>query len=81
MTITAALATSMPTSITLVATSTSASPEAKRAIAACLSRACIWPWRTSTVKSRNSVAARRLASSVAARAWSFSDSETSGQTT
>ena len=39
--ITVALATSIPTSITLVATSTAVFPDAKRSIAACFSRAAI----------------------------------------
>ena len=53
----------------------------KRAIARAFSAAGIWPWRTSTVKSRNSLAASRSASLVAAFTWSLSESVTSGQTT
>ena len=45
----------MPTSITLVATSTSASPAANAAIASCLRFVGIWPWISSTRWSRNSV--------------------------
>ena len=71
----------MPTSITLVATSTSASPAANAAIASCLRFVGICPWISSTRWSRNSVAASRSASAVAAFAWSVSDSSTSGQTT
>ena len=43
ITIVVAFATSMPTSITVVATSTSASPARKRRIAASLSAVGIWP--------------------------------------
>ena len=71
----------MPTSITDVATSTSAPPAANAAIAACFSFGRIWPWSSTTRKSRNSVRASRSNSAVAARAWSASDSSTSGQTT
>ena len=72
----------MPTSITLVATSTSTSPDAKRAITSRFSRACIWPCITADVEvARTRPGARRSPSAVAARACSASDSSTSGQTT
>ena len=71
----------MPTSITLVATSTSASPAANERMASCFSAVGIWPWISATRWSRNSVLCRRSASTVAARACSASDSETSGHTT
>ena len=71
----------MPTSITLVATSTSVSPSANPRMASCLSALDIWPWIRPTAWSGNSVRRRRSASSVAAAAWSASDSDTSGQTT
>ena len=67
--ITVALGTSMPTSITLVATSTSSLPEAKRSITSRLRGDGICPCITSTAEvAQNSVFARRSASSVAARA-------------
>ena len=72
----------MPTSITVVATSTSAPPAANAAIAACFSRGRIWPCSSTTRKSRElGRRARRSNSAVAARACSASDSSTSGQTT
>ena len=71
----------MPTSITVVATSTSVSPAAKRAIAAAFSAEGICPWRTPTSKPRSSPAASRAASTSAALPCCFSDSATSGQTT
>ena len=71
----------MPTSITVVATSTSAPPAANAAIASCFSRGRIWPCRSTTRKSRSSPACSRSNSAVAARACSASDSSTSGQTT
>ena len=71
----------MPTSITLVATSTSASPDANASIAACFSECGIWPWMRATLWSRNSVSRSRSYSTVAALACSASDSSTSGQTT
>ena len=49
---TVALGTSMPTSMTVVATSTSASPAAKRAIASAFSRGRIWPCSRTTRSSR-----------------------------
>ena len=76
-----AFGTSMPTSITVVETSTSAPPSANAAIAACFSRGRIWPCSSTTRKSRSSVRESRSNSAVAARAWSASDSSTSGQTT
>ena len=81
MTITVALGTSIPTSITVVATSTWVSPEAKRAIAAAFSAEGICPWRTPSSKPRSSPAASRPASTSAALPCCFSDSATSGQTT
>jgi hypothetical protein len=71
----------MPTSMTVVATSTSAAPEAKRSIASAFSRGFICPCSSTTSKSTNSVVRRRSNSAVAARAASASDSATSGQTT
>ena len=71
----------MPTSITLVATSTSASPAANASIAAAFCFEGSWPWISSTRWSRNSVVRRRSYSAVAALACSASDSSTSGQTT
>ena len=71
----------MPTSITEVATSTSAPPAANAAIASCLARGRIWPCSSTTSKSASSVLARRSYSAVAARAWRASDSSTSGHTT
>ena len=79
--ITVAFGTSMPTSITLVATSTPASPPANAAIASAFRFELICPWISSTRWSLNSVAWRCSASVVAARACSASDSSTSGQTT
>src|SRR5205085_536540 len=76
-----AFGTSIPTSITLVATSTSASRSAKRRIASCLSFAAICPWMSATRWSRNSVRWSSSASWTAAFAWSASDSSTSGHTT
>ena len=55
-----AFGTSMPTSITLVATSTSASPAANAAIASCFRLVRICPWISSTRWSRNSVARQPL---------------------
>ena len=72
----------MPTSITVVATSTSAPPAAKAAIASCFSRG-----RMLAVQQHDAEVARarsrasRSYSAVAARACSASDSSTSGQTT
>ena len=71
----------MPTSITVVETSTSAPPSANAAIAACFSRGRICPCSSTTRKSRSSVRESRSYSAVAARAWSASDSSTSGHTT
>jgi hypothetical protein len=71
----------MPTSMTLVATSTSISPAAKRAITSPFWADGIWPWSTSTRKSRSSPAASRFPSASAAFASSAVDSLTSGQTT
>ena len=71
----------MPTSITLVATSTSASPPANFSIAAAFCFDGICPWISSTRWSANSVVRSRSNSAVAALAWSASDSSTSGQTT
>ena len=71
----------MPTSITLVATSTSTSPAANFFIAAPFCFDGIWPWISSTRRSANSVVRRRSNSAVAAFAWSASDSSTSGHTT
>src|SRR5438270_493555 len=65
---TVALGTSMPTSITEVATSTSASPDTNAAMASCLRLAGICPWISSTRWSLNSVFANRSASAAAARA-------------
>jgi hypothetical protein len=45
----------MPTSITVVATSTSAPPPAKAAIASCFSRGLLLPCSSTTRKSRSSV--------------------------
>ena len=71
----------MPTSITLVATSTSASPAANFSIAAAFCFDGICPWISSTRWSANSVVRSRSNSAVAALAWSASDSSTSGHTT
>ena len=71
----------MPTSMTVVATRTSASPAAKRSIASAFSRGRIWPCSRTTSKSFSSVSRSRSNSAVAARACSASDSLTSGQTT
>src|ERR687892_129177 len=76
---TVALGTSIPTSITVVATSTSAPPAANAAIDSCLSRGRIWPCRSTTSKSRSSPARSRSYSAVAARAWSASDSSAGRQ--
>src|ERR671917_682832 len=51
----------MPTSITVVATSTSAPPAAKAAIASCFSRGFICPCRSTTRNSRSSVVRSRSA--------------------
>jgi hypothetical protein len=64
-----------------VATSTSASPRANASIAAVFFFDGIWPWISSTRWSANSVVRRRSYSTVAALAWSASDSSTSGHTT
>ena len=69
MIITVAFGTSMPTSITLVATSTSASPSANIFIAEAFSADASCPWISCTLKSLNSPAASFSASTVAARAW------------
>jgi hypothetical protein len=71
----------MPTSMTVVATRTSAAPEAKRSIASAFSRGFIWPCSSTTSKSRTRSVRSRSYSAVAARAASASDSATSGQTT
>ena len=71
----------MPTSITVVATRTSAPPAANAAIASCFSRGRICPCSSTTRKSFSSPVRSRSYSAVAARAWSASDSSTSGQTT
>ena len=78
---TVAFGTSMPTSITLVATSTSASPRANVSIAAVFCFDGSWPWISSTRRPSNSVVRSRSYSTVAALACSASDSSTSGQTT
>ena len=78
---TVALGTSMPTSMTVVATSTSASPAANARITSAFSAGRSWPCMRTTRKSRSSPAVRRSNSAVAARAASASDSLTSGQTT
>ena len=72
----------MPTSITLVATSTSASPRANASIAAafCFERQLAVDQLDAQVARTRSVR-RRSNSAVAAFAWSASDSSTSGQTT
>ena len=50
----------MPTSITVVATSTSAPPAANAAIASCFSRGRIWPCSSTTRKSLQLAAAQAL---------------------
>ena len=55
-----AFGTSIPTSITEVATSTSAPPAANAAIASCLARGRIWPCSSTTSKSASSVVAQAL---------------------
>ena len=64
----------MPTSMTVVATSTCASPPAKRSIAACFSAGRIWPCSRTTSKSASSPVFSRSYSAVAARAFRASDS-------
>ena len=75
------MGTSIPTSITVVATSTSVAPAANASIASALRADGIWPWMTPTEKPRSSSAASRAASTSAAFPCIFSDSSTSGQTT
>ena len=79
--ITVAFGTSIPTSITVVATSTSDSPETKRAIASVFSREVICPCSRPTRKPASSPFASLAASALAAFASSCSESATSGQTT
>ena len=50
----------MPTSMTVVATSTSAPPAANSSIAAAFSRGRIWPCSSTTRKSASSVVAQAL---------------------
>ena len=79
--ITVAFGTSTPTSMTVVATSTSISPARNAVIAASFSAAGIWPCSSPTRSPASSSAARRSASSVAAFASTFGDPSTSGHTT
>ena len=79
--ITVAFGTSTPTSITVVATSTSSSRALKRAIRSRRSAGFSRPCRQPTRKSRSSARRSRSASSSAARASVVSDASTSGQTT
>ena len=78
---TVAFGTSMPTSITVVATSTSIAPAAKAAIVRSRSAIAIRPWTRPTRASGNTRARSSASISVAAFRSSFSDSSTSGQTT
>ena len=68
MIITEAFGTSIPTSITLVATSTSAWPSANARMASDLRAEGIWPWISATRKPANSVSRSRSNSTVAALA-------------
>ncbi len=64
----------MPTSITVVATSTSVAPAANASIAAAFSAEGIWPWMTPTANPSSSSARSRSASRSAALPCIFSDS-------
>ena len=80
ITITLAFGTSIPTSITVVATSRSISPAAKAVIVPSRRSARCWPC-TIPMRSSGSAARSRSASASALAAWSASDSATSGTTT
>ena len=81
MTIKVALGTSTPTSITVVATITSASPRAKATMAASFSADFIWPWSKAIRRSGNTVCCKVSAQTVAALMPRSSVSSTAGQTT
>ena len=66
ITIAVALGTSTPTSTTVVATSTGASPDVNAAITACLSFAFIFPCSSSTRVPGKTSCCRRSCSTVAA---------------
>ncbi len=72
MTMAVALGTLTPTSMTVVATSTSASPRAKRRMTASLSSGCILPCSTSTRRPARGPRASCSATSVTARGGRFS---------
>ena len=80
-TMTVASGTSTPTSITVVATSTSISPRRNCAIASSRAAGAICPCSSPTRSPASSPAARRSNSSVAERASTRGESPTSGQTT
>ena len=81
MIITVAAGTSTPTSITVVATSTSVVPSRNDRIAAALSAADICPVRRPTLRSENTCFCSLRASAVAALASEASLSSTSAHTT
>ena len=78
---TAAFGTSMPTSITVVDTSTCTSPAANARMTRSFSSWRILPCTSARRYSGNTSAARWSAISVAARTSTFDDSSTSGYTT
>ncbi len=80
MTITVAFGTSMPTSMTVVATSTSICPSRNRGICPSRSSALSRPWTSPTCRSGHR-AASISAIVVAARRSAFSDSSMTGSTT
>jgi hypothetical protein len=77
MSITVALATSMPTSITVVATSTSSCPSRKARITASLSSPGIRPCRAHAAVGERAAVSSSCATVAALRSL-FSDSSTSG---
>ena len=81
MTINVALGTSTPTSMTVVATMTSASPRAKDAMAASFSAPFICPWSRAMRRSGKTVCCKVSAQTEAALMPSSSFSSTAGQTT
>ena len=80
MTMIDALGTSTPTSITVVATSTSMSPDTKASIVAALSFGFIRPCSRPTLIGAGSAAVSSSCSATAVCSSSFSDSSISGHT-
>ena len=81
MTMTDASGMSTPTSMTVVATSTSVSPDRNDSMARSLSAGFICPWSRPIRSPANSFPASRSASAVADDASTLSDPSTSAQTT